>query len=94
MRKVLLLIDPTHAERAALAGAECFESDGTTFLLFVEPPLNVALLRAPTTVRLPVGRVMPFEGASWADATEAAAAWAFGHGARLARERAARLLIH
>jgi hypothetical protein len=94
MRRLFLLIDPTRAERDALSGAEFFESQGTAFAVFVEPPLNTALLRPPQTVRLAVARVIPFEATTWAEAATAAAAWAVDHGCRLARERAARLLIN
>lgn len=94
MRKLFLLIDPTHAERTALSGAEFFETQGTAFAVFIEPPLNTALLHPPTTVRLAVARVVPFEAATWSEAATAAASWAVDHGCRLARERAARLLIH
>jgi hypothetical protein len=94
MRRLFLLIDPTRAERDAMPGAEYFESQGTAFAVFVEPPLNTALLAPPRTVRLAIARVVPFEAATWTEAATAAAQWAVDHAVRLARERAARLLIN
>jgi hypothetical protein len=94
MRRLLLLIDPTRAERDALSGAEYFETGGTEFCVFVEPPLNTALLAPPRTVRLAIARVVPFEAATWTEAATAAAQWAVDHAVRLARERAARMLIN
>jgi hypothetical protein len=77
-----------------MPGAEYFETGGREFCVFVEPPLNTTLLRPPQTVRLAVSRVVPFEAATWSEAATAAAEWAVDHGCRLARERAARLLVN